>query len=646
MSENIDTDREKWSEKTTHISDHQYYKANRDYSFTVQRGKNYDQVMERWVPAFRTIREDMRASGDRIDDLNHREADKAKGEDFWVGRGDELPILYKFPELQAYTTANPGSLVTIAEGERDAETLITFGFTATTNPFGSMKWEPEFSPHFKGMRVTIFVDNDAKGRQHAEKVAQSILPHKPESIRLVDLPGLQPKGDISDWVQTQHDIGKSKNDIRKELRELINDAPGLDQWRDKNSLLRKDAKGKTLADQENIRRACDLMEIKLSYNAFAHKIIIEGLPGYGPELDDAAMRRLWLEIDTRYHFLASERLFTPVIADYARRNSFHPVRAYFGSLKWDGVERIDKWLIDYGGAEDTAFNRAVSGIFLIAAVRRIQQPGCKFDEMVVLESAQGTNKSTALNVLAGDAWFMDDLPLTAKSREVIEQTLGKLIIEAAELTGINRTEVENLKSFMSRRYDVARLSYDRSTTEVPRQFVIGGTTNTEKFLKDKTGNRRFWPVKVKKFNLVALRRDRDQLWAEAVAREANGESIRLAEELWVDAAKVQNERMLDEPFRDVIDDAIGHLEGDLKIKASDIWDLLRIPVERRNQGHNDRLGAVMHELGYVHDKIRFGEPKTARGYYKGEYKLARKINVVRHYDGHRESFSINVEDDM
>src|SRR5262249_20514213 len=202
---------------------------------------------------------------------------------------------------------------------------------------------------------------------------------------------------------------------------------------------------------------------------------------------------------------------------------------YLDAMKWDAVKRLDTWLIKYGGAEDTEYIQAVGALMLIAAVRRVRQPGCKFDEMVVLENEeQGTDKSTALATLAGlEEWFSDDLPLNIEGKRVIESLRGRWIIEAAELSAIRSADIEHLKAFVPRQVERAVLAKGRIVSEVPRQCVIVGTTSSLEFLRDTTGNRRFWPVRCQAFNISDLRRVRDQLWAEAAAREARGASIRL-----------------------------------------------------------------------------------------------------------------------
>lgn len=389
-------------------------------------------------------------------------------------------------------------------------------------------------------------------------------------------------------------------------------------------------KGKPVAkSQVNTVKALKLLGITLHYDAFADRLIVKGLAGFNL-LDDAAVERLWLLIDERFGFLAPTELFRTVVSDAARRNAFHPVRDYLDSLKWDGKARLDRWLINYGKAKDSEYVRAVSAITLIAAVRRVRQPGCKFDEMLTLEGKQGVDKSKALEALAvRSGWFSDDLPLGSDGKRVIEQTQGRWIIEAGELSGMRKADIEHLKATLSRQADRARLAYGRQSTERLRQFIIVGTTNNERYLKDLTGNRRFWPVAVEGFDVEKLRADRDQLWAEAAAREAGGESIRLDPKLWNDAAQEQSERTIDEPWIDIVASRLGDREG--KLLAADAWTLVGITHGQQTQEHNARLGTAMRKLGWTRDKLRFGGKDPENCYKRGDSKekVLRRILVER-----------------
>ena len=359
-----------------------------------------------------------------------------------------------------------------------------------------------------------------------------------------------------------------------------------------------DDKGQPYATANNIRIALLKMGIMIRYDEFADRILIDGLYGFGPVLDDAAVNRIWLSVDKYFHFSPQTEFFYTVVKDAARVNSFHPVLDYINALQWDGKPRLDGWLTTYAGAADNEYTRAVGSLMMIAGVRRVRQPGCKFDEMLVIEQPQqGTDKSSSLAVLAGnDDWFSDDLPLYATGKEMIEMIRGRWIIEAAELSGMKKADVEHLKALLSRRHDRARMSYGRLPIEVPRQCIIFGTTNKSEYLRDTTGNRRFWPVRVEAFDLEALRRDRDQLWAEAAAREAKGESIRLRRELWPEAAKEQKQRLADDPFVAVLAKYLGNIEG--KIRAADVWEILGLHGAQLTQDAYARAAEAMKRIGW------------------------------------------------
>ena len=360
-------------------------------------------------------------------------------------------------------------------------------------------------------------------------------------------------------------------------------------------------------NQHNIGVALDKLGVKISYDEFSDRMLVAGLPGYGPGLQDPAVEELYLTIDRKFAFRPGKDYFWMVISNTARKNSFHPVRDYLESVTWDGTPRLHNWLSVYGEAEDTPYTRAVGSLMLLAAVRRVRQPGCKFDEMLVLRSAQGTGKSTALATLCPNPdWFSDDLPLNADTKVAIEQMRGRWIVEAAELKGMRQAKVEHMKAFLSRQTDRARLAYDRIATDAPRQCIFVGTTNSERFLLDGTGNRRFWPVPVGFWDLEALQRDRDQLWAEAAQLEAEGASIRLDPALYPAAMEAQEEHRLHDPFAERLQDVLGDWQG--KIRSEDVWAILGVQSGNRTQVQNNRMGEAMRELGWQRKKLRFGGP--------------------------------------
>lgn len=387
-----------------------------------------------------------------------------------------------------------------------------------------------------------------------------------------------------------------------------------------------DKHGIPFPSQRNIRLALTKMGVRVRHDRFADRAALTGLEGFGPHLDDAALTRLRLRAEEEHKLKVGKEFFCDVVGDAARRDDFHPVVDYLDGLVWDGRARLDGWMTTYLKAADNDYTRHVGTIMLVAAARRVRQPGCKFDEMVVLESEQGKAKSSALAVLAvHEDWFSDDLPLNAEAKLVIERTQGRWIIEAGELKGMSPKGVEHLKGFLSRRRDSSRMAYGRLTHDAPRHFIVVGTTNDDRYLVDSTGNRRFWPVQVGDIDLDALARDRDQLWAEVAAREASGEGIRLDKALWQAAALEQDERRTLDPFVAPLADLFHDLQG--KVRSSDVWNFVGTPVGQRTPEQERRLGVAMRDLGFERVKARFGgDPQSC--YRRGdEEQQKRRIFV-------------------
>lgn len=376
--------------------------------------------------------------------------------------------------------------------------------------------------------------------------------------------------------------------------------------------------------RENIEHALKLLHVALRFDTFRGQPMVEGLKEYGPALDDAAVRRLWFLLDEKFGFKPERRYFEEVVYLLCNlpENRFHPVIAELDWTQaiWDGEPRLDTWLIDYAGAKDSPYTRAVSALVLIAAVRRVRKPGVKFDEMLVLESGeQGLGKSSLIAALAiKEPWFTDSVNLAADDKQMIERTAGHWIIEVPELQGMRKGEVERIRSQLSRGTDRARMAYARLPTETPRQFVIIGSTNGDRskpYLADIAGNRRFWPVEVGHCDVAGFTKLRDQIWGEAAAREAAGESIRLPESLWPDARVEQEARAIGNPFTDVLSSYLDGWEG--MLRSEDAWRLVRIPVERRAP-HAGTFGGAMKDLGWMRKQCRVGE-RGARAwcYVKG-----------------------------
>lgn len=258
------------------------------------------------------------------------------------------------------------------------------------------------------------------------------------------------------------------------------------------------------------------------------------------------------------------------------RNHFHPILDYLNDLKWDGIQRVDKLLIDYMGADDNIYSREAIRKMLVGAVARVMNPGVKFDLVLMLVGPQGSGKSTFIKKL-GKSWFSDTF-LTVQGKEALEQIQGAWLIEIAELSGLRKAEVESVKHFISKSEDSFRPAYARTSEIYPRQCVFFGTTNDSEFLRDPTGNRRFMPVDVipnnaKKDVFMELDDEIDQIWAEAVVLYKSKEKLYLSHE----AEKIAKN---EQSSHSESDERKGIIEAYLERQLPDNWDSMDLYQRR------------------------------------------------------------------
>lgn len=263
---------------------------------------------------------------------------------------------------------------------------------------------------------------------------------------------------------------------------------------------------------------------------------------------DADDAQLISYVDAHYGTF-SARNYDIAVTKVADDRAYHPIREFIESLpEWDKVPRVDTLLVDYLGAGDTSYVRAVTRKTLCAAISRVLRPGCKFDSMLVLNGPQGVGKSTLIAKLAGE-WFSDSLNLgDTKDKTAAEKLQGYWILEIGELAGLKKAEVETLRSFLSRQNDIYRAAFGKRATPHLRQCVFFGTTNAESgYLRDTTGNRRFWPVKTpgsgKKQSWNLTHEEILQIWAEALVYVRQGEKLYLSPEMDALAKDEQREAM-------------------------------------------------------------------------------------------------------
>ena len=297
---------------------------------------------------------------------------------------------------------------------------------------------------------------------------------------------------------------------------------------------------------------------------------------YWRDADDA---QLISYVDSHYGTF-SQRNYQIAVTKVSDDRSYHPIREYLDALpEWDKISRVDTLLIDYLGAEDNAYVRAVTRKTLCAAVRRVQEPGVKFDTMLVLNGPQGIGKSTLISRFAGE-WFSDSLNLgDTKDKTAAEKLQGYWILEIGELAGLRKAEVETLRSFLSRQNDIYRAAFGRRATPHPRQCIFFGTTNAESgYLRDTTGNRRFWPVKTpgggSKHSWDITAEEIEQIWAEVLVYVKAGEKLHLAADIESLAKEEQREALES-------DEREGLVRDFLETLLPENWDSMDL-FERRS----------------------------------------------------------------
>lgn len=386
-----------------------------------------------------------------------------------------------------------------------------------------------------------------------------------------------------------------------------------DYWPDVNR------DGKLMKTMRNAKYGLIRMKIVFENDLFHNRKRMGGhlLQSFQGDITDDGTAMLRNAFIDRFDFDVAKINILDAVQVLCVENSTHPNKEYLGRVEWDGVSRIETWFIDYMEAEDTLYNRAIGKLFFVAAVRRIREPGCKFDTMIVLEGVQGTGKSSALSILAGEENFSDQNIIGLDPKAQAEALEGVWIQEIAELSGLKHTDTAYVKAFLSRSTDRIRPAYGRVKESWPRKGIIVGTTNDDNYLKDETGNRRFLPVKTGQIDLEGLKRDRDLLWAEASELEADGGPITLPKELWEAATKEQAARMPVDPWLDVLAAAKGTIvNGSERISTRELFgeEYVLISAGQRQDYHAKRLSKNMKEFGWDGPKSLKIGGKAVRGY--------------------------------
>ena len=345
-----------------------------------------------------------------------------------------------------------------------------------------------------------------------------------------------------------------------------------------------------------------------------------------PWLDDDYTRlRCWIEV--AWGITLGKDAVIEVALMAARRNRVHPVRDYLSQLEWDGTPRIGSWLVDYlGGKSNPEYLSVVGSKWLISAVARIMQPGCKADHVLILEGAQGAGKSSALCCLATvgrGSWF-SDTPIHISTKDSYLALRGQWIVELAELDSVIRAENSEAKAFFSSAVDRYRPPYLRTVQDFPRQCVFAGSVNHDEYLRDETGGRRYWPVECGDIDLAGLTEHRDQLWAEAVKlyRDRRPWWPETPEEKAL-CQSVQSARAIEDPWLPIVLDFLNATTRQSLTSQEILTDACRLPTERVGRKEQMRLSRIMAQIdGWKSGRFPHAGKKV-RGYILDQPPVGR-----------------------
>jgi putative DNA primase/helicase len=348
----------------------------------------------------------------------------------------------------------------------------------------------------------------------------------------------------------------------------------------------------------------------LAYCDFSYRLLKlkappfkDGVRGEWAESDRSRLR-IWLS--SKHGFTPREADALGAVVVCAEANRFHPVKNYLGGLRWDGLKRVDGWLTNYLGVQHNDYSRLVGGMFLVSAIARVMRPPVKVDTVLIFEGNQGLGKSSAISILGGD-WFTDT-PLVLGEKDAMQQLQGVWLIELAELDSLNKADSTKAKQFFAKEIDRYRPSHERLVKTIPRQCVFIGTTNQDGYLRDATGNRRYWPVKCTKVEKALLFQDRDQLWAEAFQMFNDGFQY-YPKESQVHLFEAQQEdRMQSDAWEDLITDWLrSHTRKEARMP--EIMDeALKLDPAHMTRPSENRVGDIMMRLGWL-KKRRSAKPR-------------------------------------
>lgn len=369
-----------------------------------------------------------------------------------------------------------------------------------------------------------------------------------------------------------------------------------------------------------------------AYDEFKQSIILKRCPPWEDEstfkidrLSDISITQTAATLE-RYGLNCTIDRAAKAIQVAANEKRFHSARVYFNTLEWDGTSRLESMFQNHFGSQSEApeYLSMIARKWMTAAIRRVMEPGCKFDHVLILESAkQGLYKSAALKALAtfnGETYHTDSVSIVDLSNKDTAMKLqGNMIVELAELSGFSRKDDETIKNWITQTIDEIRIPFSREISKFPRQFVFAATTNNSEYLKDPTGNRRFWPVTIEKYiDIDGLNAEKDQLWAEAVHLYKSGFYVGVTHEENELAEKERAKRFNRDPWDDLVMQIVSGLAID-EFKSSEVIDKMNLKTVEKNSTTMRRVSNILKMNGYDNSpRWDNKDKKTIRLWSKGQ----------------------------
>ena len=526
--------------------------------------------------------------------------------------------------------ARPDAQLVIVEGEKcaDAASKALPNQVCMTWPGGAQavkhaKWSDLAD---RGRKVAfLWPDADDPGRQ-AMTTAGEALYMMGYEVTMLDVEGRAPGWDVADAVAEGISITSFIKSAKRPFlpaRE-VNVLPpmppepppadddalrtsrwGVQQW---ITLGLEMVNSKPVPNTSNVSLVLEnIRPGVIWYDEFLQKIMTLRSDGEGTrEWTDADDIRMTIELQRTCAMLTvNKSIVRDGIVEHAYKDTRNELKDWLGSLQWDGVERINEFFVEVCGAKGSPYMSSVGRNFFISLVARAMRPGCKVDNMIVLEGAQGMQKSSVLEELGG-RWYtiMRQAP-TSKDFEITLQ--GKWLIEIAELDAFGRADLSAVKRTMTTRVDRYRSPYGVHAQDHERTSVFAGTVNPSEWNSDPTGARRFWPILCRLIDLARVRRERDQLFAEACAAFAAGESWWLVP--WDEAKQQQDDRYSDDPWAEMVE---FQTQGRVKITVGWLMETMGLTVIQQDKKAQMRIASILRHAGWIREVARDGDKVVRR----------------------------------